>query len=288
MDLTKYFRRIGFDHSSFVEPDLSTLKLIHKCHVMSVPFENLSIHCGEQVYMDLELIFDKIVNRSRGGWCFENNLLFGWVLRELGYDPTMLGSRVFSNSLEDFSPFDNHLINKVVVEGTEYIADVSFGVSKQLWEPLELVSGKDQTQAAGVFRLFHKDGVWILEKTGRKPEVLRPSSLVNTKRTKPMYCFTLEPRSGAYFSEASHRLQTDPSSLFTNKSICSLQTSTGFKALVGRTYSRVTYRPDEGVDVFDMRSPADDDEVEQILREEFNIRLEKKLEPADKSLRYTL
>ncbi|XP_070691574.1 arylamine N-acetyltransferase, pineal gland isozyme NAT-10-like [Pempheris klunzingeri] len=290
MNLEEYFQRIGFRGSSD-KLDLETLKLLHRQHVMSVPFENLSIHCGERIDMDLEVSFRKIVRSSRGGWCLENNSLFGWVLREMGYDTTMLGSRVFNDIIGDFGLLDSHIINKVVIDGKAYIADVSFGVSYQVWEPLELVSGKDQPQPAGVFRLLDKGGVWVLEKTSRRPEVSNPefakSSLVSKAQTKPIYCFTLEPRGAEHFSEINLTLQTDPTSLFTNKSICSLQTPTGFRALIGLIYSEVTYKPEDGVDVFDMRHIAED-EVEQILREKFNMQLQSKLKPVSNKSSYTL
>ncbi|XP_067451280.1 arylamine N-acetyltransferase, pineal gland isozyme NAT-10-like [Thunnus thynnus] len=290
MNLEDYFKRIGF-HGSYDKPDLATLTLIHKQHVMSIPFENLSIHCGERNVMDLEVIFNKIVRNNRGGWCLENNFLFGWVLREMGYDTTTLGARVFNSIINNFVPHESHLINKVVIDGEAYITDVSFGVSSQVRGPLELISGKDQPQAAGVFRLIHKEGVWVLEKTGRKPKVLNPdfaiSSLVNRKETKMIYCFTLMPREAKDFFDKSDMLQTDPSSLFTNKSICSLQTPTGFRALVGWTYSEVTFKPEDGVDLLDMRDISDD-EIEQILREKFGIKLQNKLQPVNNKASYTL
>ncbi|XP_027137664.1 arylamine N-acetyltransferase, pineal gland isozyme NAT-10 [Larimichthys crocea] len=290
MNLEEYFKRIGF-HGSFDKLDLATLKLIHKHHVMSVPFENLSIHCGEKITMDLEVIYNKIVRSSRGGWCLENNFLFGWMLREMGYDTTRLASRVFSSCLNDFYPTETHLINKVVIDGKAYITDVSFGVSSQIWEPLELVSGKDQPQAAGVFRLIDKGDFWVLEKTGRKPEVLNPdfakSSLVNRMETKQIYGFSLMPCEVDHFFEQNQYLQTDPTSLFTNKSICSLQTPTGFRVLVGWTYSEVTYKAEAGVDVLDMRDLTDD-EIEQILREKFNLKLPKKLQPVNNKASYTI
>uniref|UniRef100_A0A8C6TZR2 arylamine N-acetyltransferase n=1 Tax=Neogobius melanostomus TaxID=47308 RepID=A0A8C6TZR2_9GOBI len=274
MDLRQYFKRIGFA-GSFDQPDLATLKLIHKLHVMSIPFENLSIHCGEKITMDLEDIFNKIVNNSRG-------------VGKMGYDSTMLGSRVFHSGLNDFGPTDTHLINKVVIDGKVYLTDVSFGIGNQLWEPLELVSGKDQIQEAGVFRVLDKGDMWVFEQTGRKNEVLNPafanSSLVNKQLTKPIYCFTLEPRGQDHFTEACHSLQTDPMSLFTNKSICSIQTPTGFKALIGWTYSQVTFSPDKNVDIYDMRNITKD-ELEKILCEEFNVRLSNQLQPGDHFLK---
>ncbi|XP_069030351.1 arylamine N-acetyltransferase, pineal gland isozyme NAT-10-like [Embiotoca jacksoni] len=290
MNLEEYFQRIGF-HGSYDKLDLPTLKLIHKKYIMSIPFENLSVHCGERIVMDLQVVFNKVVRSSRGGWCLENNFLFGWVLREMGYDTTTLSSRVFNSILNDFGPLDSHLINRVIIDGKAYIADVSFGVSSQVREPLELVSGKDQPQAAGVFRLIDRGDMWVLEKTGRKPEVVNPefakSSLVNRKETKLIYCFTLEPREAKHFFEVNHTLQTNPTSLFTNKSICSLQTPTGFKALIGWTYSEVTYKPEEGVDVLDMRDITDE-EIEQILKDQFNIKLPNKLQVVNKKANYTI
>lgn len=290
MNLNEYFSRIGF-RGSYGKPDLETLVQIHRHHVMSIPFENLSIHCGEQITMDLQVIFHKIMRGGRGGWCLENNLLLWWVLREMGYDTTMLGARVYDEHLGDFGELDTHLINKVVIDGKAFLTDVSFGMSYQLWEPLDLVSNKDQLQAAGVFRLMDKGDVWVLEKTNRKPQVLDPefakSGLVSKDRTKPTYCFTLQPRDADHFSDVCRHLQTDPGSLFTNKSICSLQTSTGFRALIGWTYSDVTFKPEDGVDVMDMRR-IDDDAIEEILREKFNVKLEKRLKPANNKVACTL
>ncbi|KAK5873626.1 hypothetical protein PBY51_018651 [Eleginops maclovinus] len=290
MNLGEYFKRIGLQ-GSFEKPDLETLKMIHKQHVMSVPFENLSMHCGERHILDLDFTFNKIVRNGRGGWCLENNSLFGWVLREMGYDTTRLSSRVFNSHTKEFSDIDSHLIHKVVVDGKAYIADVAFGVSFQMWEPMELVSGKDQHQAAGVFRFIEKGDMWVLEKMSRKTKVPNPdfaeSILVKREEAKMMYYFTLEPREVEHFYEANNRLQTDPNSLFMNKSICSLQTPTGFRALLGWTYSEVTFKPEEGVDVFDLRN-IKDEEKEQVLLEKFNIKLQNKLQIVSNKSWYTL
>lgn len=288
MNLEEYFKRTGFQ-DSVKQLDLETLKSIHKKYVLSVPFENLSIHCGERITADLEDIYDKIVRNNRGGWCFENNYLFGWVLRKLGFDVTMLGARVYL--LEDFYLTESHLINKVVIDGKAYITDVSFGASYQLREPLELISGKEQPQAAGIFRLINKEGFWMLEKTCRESLVLNPdfanTSLVGRKGTKIIYGFTLAPREMDDYVETIHRLQTDPTSLFTTKSICSLQTPSGFRALVGWIYSEVTYKPEEGVDVYDMRCITAN-ELEGILTGKFHIKLQKKMQPVNEKTKYTL
>lgn len=170
----------------------------------------------------------------------------------------------------------------VEIEGKPYITDVSFGVSCQVWHPLEMIAGKDQRQPAGIFRLLSDGESWTLEKTARKPLIqnadFASSSLINKRLTKTMYTFTLTPRGTDHFLNTTEHLQTSPDSLFTQKSICSLQTPTGFKALIGWTYSEVTFVPEEDADIFEMRD-VDDSEIETILREKFNIVLVNKLTP---------
>ncbi|KAM9494479.1 arylamine N-acetyltransferase, pineal gland isozyme NAT-10-like isoform 1-T2 [Clarias gariepinus] len=290
MDLQEYFRRIGFS-KVHEKPDLATLRIIHKLHVMSIPFENLSIHCGERNTLDLNIIYEKIVRNSRGGWCCENNLLFSWVLREMGYKYTTLGSKVFNTLKNDFNPLDSHLINMVEIEGKSYITDVSFGVSSQIWYPLEMISGKDQEQPGGIFRLVNDGERWALEKSGRKPLVqdkaFANSSLVDKRLMKTIYSFVLMPRGTDHFLNTCEFLQTSPESLFTQKSICSLQTPTGFRALIGWTYSEVTFNPEEDNDIIKMSEVADS-EIETILKEKFNIVLVNKLTPINNKAAYKL
>ncbi|XP_046696291.1 arylamine N-acetyltransferase, pineal gland isozyme NAT-10-like isoform X1 [Silurus meridionalis] len=281
MNLQEYFRRIRFS-GVYEKPDLATLRTVHKLHVMSISFENLSVHCGERNTMDLQIVYEKIVKNHRGGWCCENNLLFSWVLREMGYKYTTLGCKVFNTLKNDFNPFNSHLINMVEIEGKPYIADVSFGVSCQIWHPLEMIAGKDQEQPAGTFRLLNDSETWTLEKTGRKPLVQNKafanSSLVDKRVTKTMYSFMLIPRGVDHFLNTCEYLQTSPESLFTQKSICSLQTPNGFRALIGWTYSEVTFNPEEDADIIEMREVADS-EIETILKEKFHIVLVNKLTP---------
>ncbi|TST35109.1 Arylamine N-acetyltransferase, pineal gland isozyme NAT-3 [Bagarius yarrelli] len=260
MDLQEYFRRIGFS-GLYEKPDLATLCTVHELHVMNIPFENLSIHCGERNIMALQIIFEKIVRNRRGGWCCENNLLFSWVLKEMGYKYTTLGCKVFNTLKNDFNPFNSHLINMVELEGKPYIADVSYGVSGQIWYPLEMIAGKDHRQPSGIFRLLNDGERWVLEKTGRQPMVQNnantSSNLVDKRVTKTMYSFLLIPRGIDHFINTCEYLQTNPESLFTQKSICSLQTPTGFRALIGWTYSEVTFNPEDDTDIYEMRDVDD-------------------------------
>ncbi|CAM4525329.1 unnamed protein product [Leuciscus chuanchicus] len=288
MDLREYLNRIGFT-GQYDKASLESLFAIHKLHVMNIPFENLSVHSGEKNTMDLHIIYDKIVKSNRGGWCCENNLLFSWVLREMGYKFTILGAKVFNSLNKEFFPKDCHLINLVEIDGKPYIADVSFGVSHQMWHPLELISRKDQPQPPGVFRLINDGVKWVLEKTGRKQVVqdkaFANSSLIDKRLTKTMYSFTLTPCEADHFLETSEFLQTNPESLFMLKSICSLQTHTGFRALIGWTYSEVTFKED--ADSVDMKE-IPDSEIEALLKEKFNLVLVNKFTPKNNKADYCI
>ncbi len=288
MDLKQYLNRIGFT-GQYDKADLDNLFTIHKLHVMNIPFENLSIHSGEKNTMDLHIIYDKIVKSNRGGWCCENNLLFSWVMKEMGYKFTILGSKVFNSLEQEFLTTDSHLINLVEIDGKQYIADVSFGVSCQIWHPLELISGKDQPQPPGVFRLRNNGMQWVLERNRRKQLVqdkaFANSSLVDKRLTKTLYSFTLTPRDADHFRETSDCLQTSPDSLFMLKSICSLQMPTGFRALIGWTYSEVTFKDDS--DLVDMKE-IPDCEIEALLREKFNLVLVNKFTPKNNKADYCI
>lgn len=288
MDLKEYLNRIGFT-GQYDKADLDNLFTIHKLHVTNIPFENLSIHSGEKNTMDLHIIYDKIVKSNRGGWCCENNLLFSWVLKEMGYKFTIIGSKVFNSLEQEFLPTDSHLINLVEIDGKQYIADVSFGVSCQIWHPLELISGKDQSQPPGVFRLLNNGMQWVLERTRRKQLVqdkaFANSSLVDKRLTKTLYSFTLTPRDADHFRETSDCLQTSPDSLFMLKSICSLQTPNGFRALIGWMYSEVTFKEDS--DSVDMKE-IPDCEIKDLLREKFNLVLVNKFTPKNNKADYCI
>ena len=111
MDVDAYLTRIGATRASDL-PDL------HRRHQTAVPFENLSIHLGEQISLDPGDLFDKIVTRGRGGFCYELNGLFAVLLEMLGHKVTRVSARV-----GDGPPFD-HL---ALLVDDAWLVDVGFG-----------------------------------------------------------------------------------------------------------------------------------------------------------------
>jgi len=92
-DVERYLARIGLRPSG-VRSDLAGLSALQHAHLAHVPFENLDIVFAGGVAHDREVAFDKIVDRHRGGWCFELNGVFARLLEALGFDVVMLGAAV--------------------------------------------------------------------------------------------------------------------------------------------------------------------------------------------------
>ncbi|NXE52190.1 ARY2 protein, partial [Casuarius casuarius] len=285
MDIKEYFARISYQ-GPYDKLDLETLTGIFQHHIRAVPFENLSIHCGERVELDLEPVYHKIVRKNRGGWCMENNHLLSWALKTLGYDVTLLGSKVYVPEYDAYADEIDHLLLKVVLHGQSYIVDGGFGMAYQLWQPMELTSGKDQPQTPGIFRFLEENEVWYLEKVKRKQCVHSQNVSTSHNEEKEVcrrvYLFTLQPRDIEEFRPRNEHLQTAPGSLFVTKSICSLQTTDGIRALVGWKFTEIKYNYKDNMDLVEIRILADE-EIEKTLKEKFNITLDKKFVPINTS-----
>ena len=83
MDTKSYLQRIKI--SKFEKPNLSFLSKLQEHHLLTVPFENLDIHQGDKIVLAENRIYEKIVVNERGGFCYELNGLFCWLLRFLDF-----------------------------------------------------------------------------------------------------------------------------------------------------------------------------------------------------------
>jgi N-hydroxyarylamine O-acetyltransferase len=123
-DRQYYLERIGI--TGELKPDLKTLDKLILAQLRNVPFENLDVYdTGTDILLDIEHLFDKIVVRHRGGYCFELNALFMSLLKDLGFEcyPIMVRVIWMSTSYEPVS----HRAGIVIIDGTRYFCDVGFG-----------------------------------------------------------------------------------------------------------------------------------------------------------------
>ncbi|MEO1147106.1 MAG: arylamine N-acetyltransferase [Cyanobacteria bacterium J06638_22] len=208
MDVAAYRQRIG--DRSLCAPTVETLVRLHRNHLYSVPFENLDVHLGRSIVLSLPALFDKVVRQRRGGFCYELNSLFGWLLQELGFTVDFLSGRVFSKG--EFGPPFDHLLLRVEM-GEPWIADVGFG--DLFLEPLPLVAG-EHTQNGDPY---------CLELDGDEAVLYRRRS--PSQSWEPQYAFSLKPHPLEDFQDMCGYHQSSPASPFTQKSLCSIATPEG-------------------------------------------------------------
>ena len=246
MDTTAYLKRINY--SGPLEPTAETLRALQVAHMLAVPFENLSIHSSEPIVLNDAALFEKIVVRRRGGFCYELNGLFAALLRSFGFEVQMLSAGV-ANAKGEWGPEFDHMTLLVNLE-QRWLADVGFGDS--FIEPLLLDQRTEQVQGRRRYRIDEQDGRLILLQQ------------VEDSDWKPQYRFTLESHVYADYDEMCRYQQTSPESHFTQRRICSRLTADGRMTISNNRLISTTGNVKE-------ERELSDDEVTRLLQDHFGI-----------------
>jgi len=210
MNVQSYLSRIGITEAG--QPDLAFLRHLQNRHLLSVPFENLDISLGRPIRLILPDLYDKVVNRKRGGFCYELNALFDWLLRECGFTTSLISARVRKPDGR-FNPEFDHLALLVHLD-QPYLVDVGFGDSCR--EPLPL-DGTEVKDISGKYRVIT---------AGETPDGYALQKETNGDWLTE-YLFTTIPRELHQFASMCEYHQTSPESMFTQKTVCTIATVTG-------------------------------------------------------------
>jgi N-hydroxyarylamine O-acetyltransferase len=167
LDVDSYLERIGY--SAARTATLESLRALQRLHPLAIPFENLDTLSGIAVRLDVHALEHKLVQSRRGGYCFEQNLLFKHALGAFGFDATALAARVVWERPADEVRARTHMVLLVALEGRRYICDVGFGGLTPT-APLLLTPGLEQATPHETFRVVeapsgfaveaHVRGVW--------------------------------------------------------------------------------------------------------------------------------
>ena len=253
VDIPAYLQRIRY-HGS-LEPTWETLRSLHLAHLYSVPFENLDISLGRPILLDEQRIFEKIVRRRRGGFCYELNGLFAALLTALGFQVTYLSA---SDAKEDgaYGPEFDHLVLLVTSPSdpsTAWLADVGWGDTYR--QPLLPYTSAEQAQDGRIY--------W-LEPQGEHRLLWQRDADGTAER---QYRFFFQPWRFQDFAATCQYHQTSPESSFTRRRICTLALPGGRitlsdMRLIVTLGGKRTERPVSG-----------DDEYNRLLRDLFGISL---------------
>lgn len=218
-ELGDYLARIGLDAAPRGPGALAELQRAHR---LAVTFENLDVALGHGIRLEPDRLFEKIVTRKRGGYCFEQNALFIGMLRKLGFQARPLLGRVWLAAAEGETPPRTHTLNLVHVGGIDMIADVGFGGS--FVPPMALVADEVAASPDGArHRLTRVAGHgWMLQRDGGAG-------------WERQYSFTTEPVWPADLEAANHWTATRPGTRFTTLRIVSRAFPDGMASLVDRT-----------------------------------------------------
>ena len=107
MNTKQYLQRINYDGP--INTSADTLKKLCDCHTKNVPFDVLDMFCGQRNVSSLEKIYCDIVVNKRGGFCYETNGLFCWLLREIGFDVDILQGQAYVHAKKALLPQFDHM-----------------------------------------------------------------------------------------------------------------------------------------------------------------------------------
>ena len=217
MDIQKYLERINY--TGYLNPGAEVLSSLQLAHLMTVPFENLDIYY--KVPIDVDNLFDKIVNRRRGGFCYELNGLFYQLLSALGFTVKMISAGVY-NHKKEYSPEYDHMALLVTIKNDNYLVDVGFGEFSH--SPVNMKLNTETVDSTGIFKVEGPDENYhVVKKKNANGEFI------------PEYRFSLSERKLHDFDARCLFHQTSSESHFMQNRICSLPIKNGRITLTGNT-----------------------------------------------------
>lgn len=219
MDIKKYLHKIRYKGD--LKPSLEVLSTLQSHHLLNIPFENLDIHYGIPIVLDLDKVYHKVVEKNRGGFCYELNGLFYELLKQLGFEVKMISARVYSEKKQAFGAEFDHLALIATINEVEYLVDVGFG--EFAFQPLELVLNKVQEDSRGYFLIENFEENYL------------KVSKVNGAEKTVIYIFQKIARSWTEFSAMCYFDQTSPESPFTRKRLITRPTLNGRITLTNNT-----------------------------------------------------
>ena len=253
--VNKYFQRLKLDRDiEKLTLDWELLKTLQYAHVTNIPYENIDILRNIPLNLDNDALFEKMIVNERGGYCFEINSLFNWLLNEIGFKTTNYMARYLRN--EPGVPMRRHRV--IIAESGDadgkIMCDAGIGDKAPRW-PLILQYDAIQEQFGETYKFIQDDFYgWLLCDH-------------HNGSWRPFFSFTEERQLDIDYVTPSFYCEKHPDSPFNKTNITAIKTSCGRK-----TISDMTFRVFTGEDVSEI-TIKDDTELREILLKHFNIKI---------------
>lgn len=253
VQIEKYFKRIRLDYSDFEgQPlDFKMLCCLQYAHVTTIPYENLDILNKIPLSLDTDVLYEKIIENHRGGYCFELNGMYGTFLRSLGFGVTDYFARYLRDETQ--IPMRRHRVLKVEAADGTYLCDIGIGQPAPRY-PVKIVTGLNQPQFDEIYKFEKEDFLgWVLYD-------------LHKGSWRKFFSFTEEPQLDIDYVSASAWCELHPDSPFNKAEMLAIKTSDGRKTLDGRTFKIF----EKGN--IDIKENLTEDEMNRILSEHFGIK----------------
>jgi N-hydroxyarylamine O-acetyltransferase len=249
MTIDPILQRIG--HHGAVSADPETLVALHRAWRQTVPYENLDVQLDRPISLEPDALFDKLVRRRRGGYCFEQNAGLAMLLRLAGFQVTLVEAGVMRATRGE-AMWGNHNALLVDLDGRRWLADA--GIGDGFVDPLSLREGP-HTQRNLTYRLERLDpGTWRFHH--------HPGGTIAS------YDFRLRPREIADFAARSRELSTSAESAYVTTLMAARPIAEHTLVLLSRTLRRL------GSDGATSQPIGDADEFARTLRTHFLVPLD--------------
>ena len=217
-DKNAYLSRIGIENHD-LPPTLETLDKLIMAHLTHVPFEALDVYeSGLVPRLDIAGLFNKVVTRRRGGYCFELNAIFMSLLEAVGFEVHAAARIIWRR--RDVFPSHSHRITVVVVGGERRYCDVGFGGPSPT---RAVLIDSDELQEAENDRFIVRTG-------DRDPKTVRR---VTDDGEEAILYFLAQPYDPVDFIPLNFYISQNDTSLFRTKRTLNIKTPEGSSAIDG-------------------------------------------------------
>jgi N-hydroxyarylamine O-acetyltransferase len=207
----------------------------------------------EILSLELDTLYDKIVVKKRGGYCFEHNKLFHYFLEDMGIKTKSKLARVVYG--KDIDVPKTHRVIIINIEESDYLVDVGFGAHSPIC--LVPLNGDEVICANGsTYRV-----------TVNNKKIFSFEKLRNDTFFK-FYTFNMEEYTEQDFDQASYYSNTNPNSKHAFNLVLSINKENKVtKAILNTQLSTFM---DGSKSEEKIHSPEG---LKEILEEEFNIQV---------------
>ncbi|KAH7936653.1 hypothetical protein HPB49_002043 [Dermacentor silvarum] len=265
-----YLARIGVPKREPFTANLDTLRTLMEAHLQRVTFENVDVLLGRTIALDVNSLFAKIVERGRGGYCFELNSLFARLLQALGYRLRLRMARVRWGLPRDAPmTLQQHVVLAVELPEGDHLVDVGFGAANPYF-PLPLKETEGSADHPYRLRMLGAD------------EDCDPGTLELCVRGRDdwIQMYRIEPRDQRWRDcvPLNWYTCTNPDSIMRRVLMMSRTDGQAWLTLFNGRYRRRLRG--SGCDAVEKRDIRDVDELLNLMKNEFCLRLcpEKDLE----------